>query len=113
MLTMENINQYLQSQPIENHEVIQELHNTILTWFPNCEFSLSYQIPTYKIETKLLIHFHVYKHHIGLYPGPETILKHHQELSGYRSSKGAIQIPRNQAFPYDLLRKLIESNLKD
>jgi uncharacterized protein YdhG (YjbR/CyaY superfamily) len=110
---MENFNHYLQIQPIENQAIIQQLHNTIMTWFPTCEFSLSYQIPTYKMNSTLLIHFHVYKHHIGLYPGPETILKHHQEVLGYRASKGAIQIPRNQAFPYDLLKLLIESNIKD
>ncbi|MBS3971464.1 MAG: DUF1801 domain-containing protein [Erysipelotrichia bacterium] len=105
--------QYLQSQPVENHAFIQELHKTIMSWVPECEFSISYQIPTYKKDSKLLIHFHVYKNHIGLYPGPQTILKHHHELSGYRSSKGAIQIPRSEPFPYELLKKLIMTNLKD
>jgi uncharacterized protein YdhG (YjbR/CyaY superfamily) len=105
--------QYLHSQPVENHVIIQELHETIMSWVPECEFSISYQIPTYKRGSKLLIHFHVYKNHIGLYPGPDTILIHHQELSGYRSSKGAIQIPRSEPFPYELLKKLIMTNLKD
>lgn len=110
---MSDFNTFLQEQPLDNQPIIQEIHTTIMSWYPECDFSLSYSIPTYKLNKKLLVHFNVYKHHIGLYPGPETLLKHHELLSGYRSSKGAIQIPRQQPFPFDLLKALCDSNAKD
>lgn len=108
-----NIEHYLQSQPTDNHSWIQSIHEFITLVYPDCTFSLSYQIPTYYLDKKFMIHFAVYKNHIGLYPGPKTLLKHHDLLSGYRSSKGAIQVPKIEPLPFELIKTLIESNIKD
>jgi len=108
-----NIEHYLLSQPSENHSWILAVHGFITTEYPECMFSLSYQIPTYHLDKKFMIHFAVYKNHIGLYPGPKTLLKHHDLLSGYRSSKGAIQVPKIEPLPFELIKTLIESNIKD
>jgi uncharacterized protein YdhG (YjbR/CyaY superfamily) len=110
---MSNLEQYMQSQPTENHAWIQMIHEFITSDYPECAFSLSYQIPTYYLDKKFMIHFAVYKNHIGLYPGPKTLLKHHDLLSGYRSSKGAIQVPKIEPLPFELIKTLIESNIKD
>lgn len=106
-------NDYLHSQPTEYHSWIKLIHEFVYSNYPECSFSLSYQIPTYHINKKFMIHFAVYKNHIGLYPGPKTLLKHHDLLSGYRSSKGAIQVPKLEPLPYELIKILIESNIKD
>lgn len=108
-----NIEHYLQSHPLDNHSWIQSIHEFITSQYPECIFSLSYQIPTYYLGKKFMIHFAVYKNHIGLYPGPKTLLKHHDLLSGYRSSKGAIQVPKIEPLPFELIKTLIESNIKD
>lgn len=110
---MNDFNTFLLEQPLDQQSIIQDIHSNIMSWYPECDFSLSYSIPTYKLNKKLLIHFNVYKHHVGLYPGPETLLKHHDLLSGYRSSKGAIQIPRQHPFPFELLKLLCDTNAKD
>jgi uncharacterized protein YdhG (YjbR/CyaY superfamily) len=110
---MMNFEQYLQTQPTEYHSWIEAIHDFINLNYPECTFSLSYQIPTYHLDKKFMIHFTVYKNHIGLYPGPKTLLKHHNLLSGYRSSKGAIQVPKAEPLPFELIQILIESNLKD
>lgn len=108
-----NFNDYLQSQPAEYHSWIKLIHEYIKSDYPECSFSLSYQIPTYHLDSIFMIHFAVYKNHIGLYPGPKTLMKHHNLLSGYRSSKGAIQVPKIEPLPFELIKILIESNIKD
>jgi uncharacterized protein YdhG (YjbR/CyaY superfamily) len=110
---MMNFEQYLQTQPTEYHSWIETINDFININYPECIFSLSYQIPTYHLGKKFMIHFAVYKNHIGLYPGPKTLLMHHNLLSGYRSSKGAIQVPKVSPLPFELIQILIESNIKD
>jgi uncharacterized protein YdhG (YjbR/CyaY superfamily) len=110
---MMNFEQYLVSQPDEYQPWIKIIHDMIMESYPSCVFSLLYQIPTYKLNGVFMIHFSVFKHHIGLYPGPQTIEMHHHLLSGYRSSKGAIQIPKIHPIPFKLIKTLIQTNLKD
>lgn len=110
---MVNFEQYLKKQPDENRYWIELINNFIKYNYPETTFSLSYQIPTYHLNKKFMIHFAVYKNHVGLYPGPKTLLKHHDLLTGYRKSKGAIQVPKIEPLPFELIKTLIDSNLKD
>lgn len=113
LIFMMNFEQYLETQSTENRYWLESLNNFIKLNYPGTSFSLSYQIPTYYLKKKFMIHFAVYKNHIGLYPGPKTLLKHHDLLTGYRNSKGAIQVPKIEPLPFELIKTLIESNLND
>jgi uncharacterized protein YdhG (YjbR/CyaY superfamily) len=46
------------------------------------------------------------KNHIGLYPGAEGVAAFSAELEGYKTSKGAIQLPLSKPIPYDLITKI-------
>jgi uncharacterized protein YdhG (YjbR/CyaY superfamily) len=53
---------------------------------------ISYGMPVYKYE-KPFIGFAAIKNHIGLYPMSGSFTAAHQEeLAGYRTSRGAIQL---------------------
>ena len=55
-------------------------------------------MPTYW-QGRNLIHFAAQKNHLGIYPGAEAMEYFDPRLSGYKTSKGAIQ------FPYKTFRK--------
>ena len=50
-----------------------------------------------------LIHFAAFRKHIGIYPGDLGNIPFAQRLSGYRTSKGAIQFPLDKPIEYDLI----------
>lgn len=62
-------------------------------------------MPTYW-KKQNLIQFAAFKKHIGLYPGPVAVEAFTDRLQGYKTSKGAIQLPFNKPLPLDLIREI-------
>ncbi|MFZ4261287.1 iron chaperone [Sphingobacterium sp. HJSM2_6] len=73
--------------------------------------TINYNMPTWKYQGNL-IHIALYKNHLGIYPGSAAIANFTADLTKYKCSKGAIQIPLDQPIPQDLLEKLVKYNLK-
>jgi uncharacterized protein YdhG (YjbR/CyaY superfamily) len=59
-----------------------------------------------------LIHFAAFKKHIGLYPGGEAIPEFAERLAGYKTSKGAIQLPLGKPIDYELIRDIVRWRVK-
>ncbi|MNN89657.1 hypothetical protein D3C81_2075040 [compost metagenome] len=59
------------------------------------------------------MHFAAFNRHIGFYPAPSGIEAFKQELSAYKSSKGAVQFPLDQPIPYELIRKITAYRVKE
>src|SRR5690606_27491815 len=72
--------------------------------------TISYRMPTYRWNGNL-IHFAMNKSHLGLYPGPEAIVAFTSELKGYKTSKGAIQVPLDAALPGKLITAIVRFNV--
>jgi uncharacterized protein YdhG (YjbR/CyaY superfamily) len=70
--------------------------------------AISYQMPTFKLKGKNLVHFAGYKHHIGFYPTPQGMTAFDDELSKYKHAKGSAQFPLDQPMPYDLIEKIVK-----
>ncbi|WP_028122153.1 iron chaperone [Epilithonimonas tenax] len=86
---------------------LETIRTEIKQEIPEVEECIKYLMPTFVFQNKNLIHFAVFTHHIGLYPGPEAISFYEKELANYKTSKGAIQIPLDEDVPLDLIKKLI------
>ena len=54
------------------------------------------------------MHFAAYKKHIGFYPTPSGINAYKDELSEYKSSKGAVQFPLDKPLPHELIREIVK-----
>ncbi|UYW00364.1 DUF1801 domain-containing protein [Flavobacterium agricola] len=111
MTAVQNISDYIAQLDAEHQAAAQNLHNFILAHAPaQTQATISYKIPTYKYNGNLL-HFAFAKKHIGLYPGPEAIAHFTNQLHAYKQTKGAIQIPYNQPFPFSLLADILAYNI--
>ena len=110
--TLQTIDEYIDGFPPEVSEILQRIRTTIRESAPGAEETISYQIPTFKLNGNL-VHFAAYKKHIGFYPTPSGINAFRDELSGYHCSKGAIQFPLDQPIPYDLVRRIVEFRVRE
>ncbi len=111
MKTYKNIDQYIKDHPKNVQTILQKLRTEIKTTAPKAEEVIKYGIPTYVLHGNL-IHFGGYKTHIGLYPGPKTIMKFEKELSKYELSKGTIRFPIDQPLPFTLIKKIVRYRVK-
>jgi uncharacterized protein YdhG (YjbR/CyaY superfamily) len=53
-----------------------------------------------------LIHLGAFAQHVGVYPGPAAIVAFADELSAFKTSKGAIQVPHDAPLPLALVSRL-------
>ena len=100
------IDEYIDFQHIEKQEGLKKLRELIKTVVPEAIETISYQMPAFKTE-KVIVWFAAYKNHYGFYPYPKTIVAFEDQLTGYKTSKGAIQFPIDKPLPEDLIRKMV------
>ncbi|MFC5285263.1 iron chaperone [Pedobacter alpinus] len=60
-----NIDQYIAGFPTETQQCLQTIRQTIKEVLPEAKETISYGIPTFKLNGNL-VHFAAYKYHIGL-----------------------------------------------
>lgn len=89
--------------------ILQQLRALILATIPEIEETISYKMPTYKYRINIF-YFAMYKKHLGIYPGSEAIEKFETQLSPYKTSKGAIQLPLDEPLPVQLLQDILLFN---
>ena len=99
------INAYIESCPSDRQEILNQVRDVIREALPEAEECLKYGMPTY-YQKQNLVHFSNNKQHIGFYPTPKAIVYFSEELTPYKTSKGAIQFPVSQAMPLELIRKI-------
>ena len=75
--------------------------------------AISYQMPTFKLNGKNLVHFAAFKNHIGFYPIPSGIEAFKKELSPYKQGKGSVQFPIDEPVPYGLVKKVVMFRVKE
>lgn len=112
-ITPKTIDEYIAGFPKDIQSKLQALRATIRQAAPEAEEAISYQIPTFKLAGKNLVHFAAFKNHIGFYPVPSGIEAFKKELSVYKTSKGAVQFPLDQPLPLKLIARMVKFRVKE
>ena len=107
-----NIDAYIAGFPIEVQRKLEEIRTAIRKAAPEAEETISYAIPTFKLQGNL-VHFAAFKNHIGFYPAPGGIEAFKKELSSYEGAKGSVQFPLEDPLPLDLITKIVKFRVKE
>ena len=110
--TYNNIDEYISTYPDDIQAILQKVRLTIREAAPQAQEAISYQMPTFKLEGNL-VHFAAHPKHIGFYPAPSGIEHFQNELTGYVTSKGAIQFPIDQPIPFDLIGRIVKFRVQE
>ncbi len=79
---------------------------------PKAEETISYGIPTFKINGRYVIYFAGYKNHVSVYPAPRDNPEFKKELAEYKGGKGTVQFPLDKPLPLDLISRMTAFRLK-
>lgn len=113
-IQFKTVDEYIEYFPDEVQNILQTVREVIKAELPNeIEETISYQIPTYKLNGTYVIYFAAYKTHISIYPASDGFDKDHPEAKEYRKGKGTYQFPLSQPLPMELIRKLVKFKLKE
>jgi uncharacterized protein YdhG (YjbR/CyaY superfamily) len=106
------IDEYIREFPKEVQRRLQEVRQTIREAAPQAEETISYAIPTFKLNGNL-VHFAGFTKHIGFYPAPSGIEAFKKELSSYPNAKGSVQFPLDKPIPLTLISKIVKYRVKE
>lgn len=107
-----SIDEYISIQDKNLIPKLNSIRKTIKKFAPVATEKISYGMPTFHYKENI-IHFAAYKNHIGIYPTPSAINNFSNELKGYKTSKGAIQIPNDMELDLDLIANLVLYRLNE
>ncbi len=105
------IDEYIAAHPLNLQPLLQSIRETIRAAAPNASEKISWQMPTFW-QGENLIHFAAFKGHIGLYPGGDATAEFKERLTGYKTSKGAIQLPLDKEIDYELITDIVRWRVK-
>jgi len=88
------------------------VRSTIAAAAPGAVETISYAIPTFDLDGRHLVHFAAFTRHLGLYPTAAGVAAFAAELAPYKSSKGAVQFPLGEPLPLDLIRRIVETRVR-
>jgi uncharacterized protein YdhG (YjbR/CyaY superfamily) len=108
----ETMDAYIATFPKDVQSLLEKMRQTIKEAAPAAEETISYQMPTFKLNGNL-VHFAAFKHHIGLYPTPSGTEAFKDELTPYESGKGSIKFPMDEPIPFDLVKRIVEFRVKE
>ena len=98
----ETVDEYIAAQPKQVQEYLNEIRKALSAALPEAEERISWSMPTFWKKHNI-IQFAGFKHHVGLYPGPEAVREFSERLKEYKTSKGAIQLPYDMPVPVELI----------
>ena len=101
-----NIDEYIAAFPATLQKRLKSIRQAIRKAAPDAQEKISYQMPAFSLHGNL-IYFAAFKNHIGVYPGAAAIEALSKDLRGYRTSKGTVQLPREEPLPLPLIEKLV------
>lgn len=108
------IDEYLATLSDDKRAALEKLRKTIRAVAPKAEECISYRLPAFRLNGKMLVAFGAAANHCALYPMSSSIMEAHKtELKDYSTSKGTIRFQPGKPLPVALVRKLIKARIAE
>lgn len=108
-----SIDEYIASFPEATQKILEKIRSTIKAVVPEAKEKISYQIPTFELNGRNLVHFAAWKKHIGMYPIPAGSEAFEKELSQYTDGKGTLKFPLDKSLPLKLIGEIVQFRVAD
>ncbi len=107
------IDQYLATLSDDKRAALEHLRRTIRTVVPTAEECISYQIPAFRLDGRMLVWFGASARHCSFYPGAAPIAALERELAAYDTSKGTLRFRPDKPLPVRLVKELLAVRLAE
>jgi uncharacterized protein YdhG (YjbR/CyaY superfamily) len=96
-----SVDDYIAAQPPAVQRLLARVREVIRKTVPAAEESISYGIPTYKLDGRPMLYFAGFKQHYSLYPATRALVSAlKNELAPYDyNGKGTIRFPLDALVP--------------
>jgi uncharacterized protein YdhG (YjbR/CyaY superfamily) len=114
MAKYQDVQAYIEAAPESYQESLYKIREIIMTGIKGVKEKIAWGMPSY-YKQGYLIHFAIFKQHIGLYPGINAIQAFSLEFDqlALKYSKGGVQLPLAKELPLDLIKAIVSYQAKN
>jgi uncharacterized protein YdhG (YjbR/CyaY superfamily) len=107
-MSTEEIDAYLATLDEPKQSTLRELRRIVLGIVPDAEQCISYGMPAFRMQGKVIAGFAAFKHHLSYFPHSGSVLAElKDESSEYVTSGGTLQFSVDAPLPAALVEKLL------
>ena len=108
------VDDFLAVLPEDARSTLEKLRKTIRSVVPEAEEVVSYGVPAYRYEGRMLVSIGATKDHCAFYvQSPAVMEALKEDLAGYATGKGTVRFPIGQSLPGTLVRQLINARVEE
>lgn len=108
------IDDYLKNVPAGQRKLLEELRKEMLKLLPGCEEAISYGLPCFKVDGKVIGGFAANKTFCSYYPFAGTTLRAlKDELANYSQTMSALHFTEQQPLTKKIIKLLVQTKLRE
>jgi uncharacterized protein YdhG (YjbR/CyaY superfamily) len=107
------IDEYLAGLTADKRAALSKVRRAIKGAAPGAVEGISYGIPAFRMNGRMLMWFGAATNHCSLYPGAHPITALKDELADYEISKGTVRFPIDKPPPASLIKKLVKARISE
>jgi uncharacterized protein YdhG (YjbR/CyaY superfamily) len=111
-MSSEEIDAYLAAVDEPKRSTLEALRRSILAVVPQAEQDISYGMPAFRVDGKVVAGFAAFRHHLAYLPHSGDVLGDlGDELAAYERTAGSLHFAVDEPLPDELVRRLVEAKL--
>ena len=105
---------YLARVPADARKSLQRLRRDIKAAAPGAEDCISYGLPSFRLNGRLLVCYKAARSHCSFHPMSTSVIRAHaKDLESYSTSPGTVRFRPGKALPVMLVRKLVKTRIAE
>ena len=113
-MSAEQVDSYLRDLEEPKRATLENVRRTILEILPDAEEVISYQVPAYRLQGKVIAGFAAFRNHLSYLPFSGSVLGQlADELDAYTMTKSSLHFSIDRPLPKELVKRLISLRLVD
>lgn len=111
-MSHEEVEAYLADVEEPKQSTLRSLRQTILELLPEAEEGISYGMPAFKVQGKVIAGFAAFKNHLSYFPHSGSVIPQlGDDAAGYSVTKSTIHFSVDSPLPKALVEKLLAVRL--
>jgi uncharacterized protein YdhG (YjbR/CyaY superfamily) len=114
--TADEVTAYLQQSPTDGQQRYALVRTEVLgqAGAERVGERLSYKMPTFFVDGRVLLHVGLWDEHLAIYPVPDstTDAALADDLAPHRKSKGTLHFPYAEPWPAELIARIVAAHLE-
>lgn len=108
------VDEYLAALPEAPRAALEKLRQTIKAAAPQATETISYQMPTFKLDGRFLVSYAAFKNHCSFFPWTDAMVEEFgDELEPYLSGKGTLRFTADAPMPATLVKKIVKERVRE